>query len=40
MMVVGEVLAFLHRYNRVVLSTAAVLAVVEVGQLFAHLIRA
>lgn len=36
-MLVGEILAFLHRYNRVVLSTAAVLAVVEIGQLLERL---
>ena len=37
-MVLGEVLAFLHRYNRVVMVTAAVLAVAEMGQLFLRLL--
>ena len=36
-MLVGEVLAFLHRYNRVVVATAAVVAIVELGGLFARL---
>lgn len=36
-MFLGEVLAFLHRYNRVVVTTAAVLAVVELGQVIARL---
>ena len=37
-MLVGEVLAFLHRYNRVVMATAAMLAVVELGQLLERLL--
>ncbi len=35
-MLLGEVLAFLHRYNRVVLTSAAVLAVVELVQVFSR----
>lgn len=37
-MLLGEVLAFLHRYNRVVMTTAAVLAVAEVGLVILHLL--
>ena len=37
-MLLGEVLAFLHRYNRVVMVTAAVLAVVKVGNLAVRLL--
>ena len=37
-MLVGEVLAFLHRYNRVVVATAGVLAVVELGELVSRLV--
>lgn len=37
-MLLGEVLAFLHRYNRVVMTTAAVLAVAEIGQLVLRLL--
>lgn len=37
-MLLGEVLAFLHRYNRVVMVTAAVLAAAEVGQLVLRLL--
>jgi len=37
-MLVGEVLAFLHRYNRVVIATAGVLAVVQLGQLIVWLV--
>lgn len=37
-MLVGEVLAFLHRYNRVVVATAGVLTVVELGQLISRLV--
>lgn len=33
-MLLGEVLAFLHRYNRVVLTTAGVLVIVELAQVF------
>ncbi len=32
-MLLGEVLAFLHRYNRVVMITAVVLVVVHLGRL-------
>ena len=35
-MPLDEVLAFLHRYNRVVLTSAAVLAVVELVQVFSQ----
>lgn len=37
-MLLGEVLAFLHRYNRVVVTTAAVLALVQVAQLIARIL--
>lgn len=37
-MLLGEVLAFLHRYNRVLMVTAAVLAVVKVGNLAVRLL--
>ena len=37
-MLLGEVLAFLHRYNRVVMVSAALLAVVELGQAVVHLL--
>jgi hypothetical protein len=37
-MLLGEVLAFLHRYNRVVVTTAAVLAVAQVAQLIARIL--
>lgn len=35
-MLLGEILAFLHRNNRAVVSTAAVLAVVEAGRVIAR----
>lgn len=37
-MLVGEILAFLHRYNRVVLTAAGVVGVVQLGQLIARLV--
>lgn len=37
-MLLGEVLAFLHRYNRVVMVTAAVLAVAEVARMILRLL--
>jgi hypothetical protein len=37
-MLVGEVLAFLHRYNRVVVTLAGVLGFVQLGQLVARLV--
>ena len=37
-MLLGEVLAFLHRYNRVVMVTAAVLAASEVGLVILRLL--